>query len=115
MERLLQQILHSPAHRGFSFLIGFKALSDSLTNYQDTPKYQRLVIDFEAGEDPDDAYSRVPYEKGANLLLHLGKACSLIWIYRLTTFRRTNARRPGCVLALCEGLCRYVYRQKYYN
>jgi len=35
------------------------------------PKYQRLVIDFEPGEDPDEAYSSVPYEKGANLLLHL--------------------------------------------
>ena len=37
------------------------------------PRYQRLVIDFEHGEDPDDAYSRVPYEKGSNLLFHLGE------------------------------------------
>ncbi|KAL5495771.1 LAP2_3 [Sanghuangporus weigelae] len=35
------------------------------------PRYQRLIIDFGYGENPDDAYSRVPYEKGANLLLHL--------------------------------------------
>ncbi|TFK89276.1 zincin [Polyporus arcularius HHB13444] len=71
IERLLLQLLHTPADRGFSFLIGFKALQDSLKAYEDRPRYQRLVIDFETGEDPDDAYSRVPYEKGANFLLHL--------------------------------------------
>jgi leukotriene-A4 hydrolase len=69
----LQQVLHSPAHRGFSFVIGSKALTDSLKEYSDRPKYQRLIIGFERGEDPDEAYSSVPYEKGANFLLHLGK------------------------------------------
>jgi len=42
-----------------------------LSNYADRPKYQRLVIDFEPGEDPDDAYSSIPYEKGSNFLLYL--------------------------------------------
>lgn len=73
IERLLLQIIHSPADRGFSFLIGRKGLQDDLEHYQDRPKYQRLVIEFEKGEDPDDAYSRVPYDKGANLILHLGE------------------------------------------
>lgn len=72
MERLLLEKLHSPADRGFSFLIGHKALVDALKLYEDQPKYQRLVIDFERGEDPDEAYSRIPYEKGSNFLLHLG-------------------------------------------
>ncbi|KAG6331249.1 hypothetical protein ID866_7842 [Astraeus odoratus] len=71
IERLLLQIVHSPAHRGYSFLIGFKELYDDLKLYESRPKYQRLVIDFEYGENPDDAYSSVPYEKGANLLLLL--------------------------------------------
>ncbi|KAI5118514.1 hypothetical protein M0805_007683 [Coniferiporia weirii] len=71
IERILQEVLHSPAHRGFSFLIGYKALRDALKDYEDRPKYQRLIIDFEVGEDPDDAYSSIPYEKGANLILHL--------------------------------------------
>ena len=71
MERLLLEKLHSPAERDFSFLIGAKALTDALKLYETQPRYQRLVIDFEKGEDPDDAYSRVPYEKGANFLLHL--------------------------------------------
>ncbi|KAF6765906.1 peptidase family M1-domain-containing protein [Ephemerocybe angulata] len=71
MERLLQEYLHSPAVRGFQYIIGEKALKDSLRGYEKTPKYQRLIIDFEYGEDPDVAYSSIPYEKGANLILHL--------------------------------------------
>ena len=54
-------------------------MSEALSNYADRPKYQRLVIDFEPGEDPDDAYSSIPYEKGSNFLLYLGvfNFCSL--------------------------------------
>ncbi|KAH7884099.1 hypothetical protein F5I97DRAFT_1930308 [Phlebopus sp. FC_14] len=74
IERLLQQILHSPQHRGLSYLIGSKMLYDDLELYKNNPKYQRLQIDFEYGEDPDDAYSSVPYEKGANFILHLERA-----------------------------------------
>lgn len=67
-------MLVSPAERDFAFIIGRRALRDSLEGYKDRPKYQRLVIDFNYGEDPDDAYSSIPYEKGANLILHLGAA-----------------------------------------
>lgn len=71
VERLLQQFLHSPANRDFAFVIGYKALQDSLKLYVNQPKYQRLIINFEQGEDPDEAYSSIPYEKGANFLLYL--------------------------------------------
>ncbi|KAH9487215.1 Leukotriene A-4 hydrolase [Psilocybe cubensis] len=71
IERVLQEKLHSPAARGFAYVIGSKALYDSLKDYEDRPKFQRLVIAFEEGEDPDDAYSSIPYEKGANFILHL--------------------------------------------
>ncbi|EDR02480.1 uncharacterized protein LACBIDRAFT_253885 [Laccaria bicolor S238N-H82] len=71
MERLLLQVVYSPAHRDFSFVIGANSLKDSLKEYEDRPEYQSLVITFERGADPDDAYSQVPYEKGANLILHL--------------------------------------------
>jgi leukotriene-A4 hydrolase len=47
-------------------------LNEALGQNVDRPKYQRLVIDFEPGEDPDDAYSSIPYEKGSNFLLYLG-------------------------------------------
>lgn len=78
MERLLIQTLHSPAERGLSYIIGRKGLKDDLENYKDKPKYQRLVIELEKGEDPDDAYSRVPYDKGSNFLLYLGTTSLLL-------------------------------------
>jgi hypothetical protein len=49
-ERVLQQVIHGPAARGFSCIIGAKALADALKQYEDRPKYQRLVIDFDYGE-----------------------------------------------------------------
>ncbi|CUA75782.1 leukotriene-A4 hydrolase [Rhizoctonia solani] len=70
-ERLLLKALHGPEARDFSYIIGEKALTDALEHYQDRPKYQRLVIDYAYGEDPDDAYSSIPYEKGSNFLLYL--------------------------------------------
>jgi leukotriene-A4 hydrolase len=84
MERVLQQILRGPAERGFAYVIGNKALRDDLERYVERPKYQRLVIDFEPGEDPDEAYSSVPYEKGANFLLHLGMSPLFITFARRT-------------------------------
>lgn len=71
-ERLLKEKLDSPAARGFAYIVGAKSLQIALAQYEATPKYRRLVIDFEENEDPDVAYSRVPYEKGANFILHLG-------------------------------------------
>lgn len=70
-ERLLQRALHGPAERDFSYIIGKKALNDALAEYKQKPKFQRLVIDYSYGEDPDDAYSSIPYEKGSNFLLYL--------------------------------------------
>ena len=74
---VLQEKLHSPAERGFAFVIGSKALYDALKQYETRPKYQRLVIEYEHGEDPDDAYSSIAYEKGANFILYLGEAASI--------------------------------------
>ncbi|KAF8329109.1 leukotriene-A4 hydrolase [Cantharellus anzutake] len=71
LERVLQGALHGPAERDFSYIIGRKALDEALKEFQDRPKYQRLLIPFEFGEDPDEAYSSVPYEKGSNFLLYL--------------------------------------------
>lgn len=75
LERLLLQRLHGPkdgpAQRGFSYIIGRKALKDALEQMAPTPRFQRLVPTFKDGEDPDDAFSSIPYEKGSNFLLYL--------------------------------------------
>ncbi|KAE8218143.1 hypothetical protein CF326_g9242 [Tilletia indica] len=75
LERLVLQVVHGqeegPAHRGFSYIMGAKALRDSREGFKDTPRFQRLVPVYEPGEDPDDAFSSVPYEGGSNLLLYI--------------------------------------------
>ncbi|KAH9920341.1 uncharacterized protein B0H18DRAFT_1025042 [Fomitopsis serialis] len=38
MERLILQLLHGPAERGFNYLIGYKSLKDDLELYKDRPK-----------------------------------------------------------------------------
>jgi leukotriene-A4 hydrolase len=49
-ERVLQHAINGPSSRDFSYIIGAKALVDSLKSYKARPKYQRLVIDFDYGE-----------------------------------------------------------------
>jgi len=106
MERILQQFLHSPAHRDFSYLIGIQALNQAFKEYEDRPKYRRLVISFEKGENPDDAYSSVPYEKGANFLLYIGKMdLYLEATHCWQDFFREDFRRVGYLLTLRQGLC----------
>ena len=76
LERLLLQRVHGDgkqgaAYRGFSYIVGAKALRESLEDFKDTPRFQRLVPVFADGEDPDDAFSSIPYDKGSNFLLHI--------------------------------------------
>lgn len=116
MERLLLEKLHSPAARGFSYILGHKALVDALNEYSDRPKYQRLVIDFERGEDPDDAYSRIPYEKGSNFLLHLGMSY-LIYVSKAGSDRvsRTRPRWPRGVPTVHQRLRQDLHGQEHYD
>lgn len=75
LERLSLQYVHGPkvgpAQRDFSYIIGHKALVNARKQYRDHPRFQRLVPVFSVGEDPDDAFSSIPYEVGSNLILHL--------------------------------------------
>lgn len=71
LERLILREIHGEAERSFSYIIGRKALGDALLEFKDQPKFQQLEIPYEFGEDPDLAFSTVPYDKGANFLLYL--------------------------------------------
>ena len=75
-ERLLLQRVHGDgekgaAHRGFSYIISARAMRQSLEEFAENPRFQRLVPEFRDGEDPDDAFSSIPYDKGSNFLLHI--------------------------------------------
>lgn len=72
LERRIVGAIHGEAHRHFSAIIGWKDLENAIeTQGPQAEYYSRLVVDLKAGQDPDDAFSTVPYEKGFNFLFML--------------------------------------------
>ncbi|ORY03662.1 leukotriene A-4 hydrolase [Clohesyomyces aquaticus] len=63
LERRIQATVHGEPYRHFSAIIGWKALEGSIERYGEDHPYTKLVVDLK-GQDPDDAFSSVPYEKG---------------------------------------------------
>ncbi len=63
---------HGEAHRDFSAIIGWKALTDSINQFGEDHEFTKLIVDLK-GKDPDDAFSSIPYEKGFTFLYHLEK------------------------------------------
>lgn len=63
---------HGEAYRDFSAIIGWNALSESITQLGENHEFTKLVSNLH-GKDPDDAFSSVPYEKGFTFLYYLEK------------------------------------------
>lgn len=80
--RILASIHGNDAWRDFSAIIGWKALTDSVEQFGHDHEFTKLVVDLK-GQDPDDAFSSIPYEKGFNFLYYLEK---LIGKDRFDTF-----------------------------
>ena len=62
-ERRILEELEGKAAAELHAAIGRHDLDEALLRFKDTPKLTRLRNDL-AGEDPDAAYSQIPYEKG---------------------------------------------------
>lgn len=72
LERRIQAAVHGEPHRDFSSIIGWKALTDSINQFGEDHEFTKLVVNLK-GEDPDDAFSSIPYEKGFHFLYFLEK------------------------------------------
>lgn len=72
LERRIQAEIHGEPHRDFSAIIGWKALQDSVERFGEKHPYTKLIVDLK-GQDPDDAFSSIPYEKGFVFLYTLEK------------------------------------------
>lgn len=72
LERRIQAAIHGEAHRDFSAIIGWKALTDSINNFGEDHEFTKMIVDLK-GKDPDDAFSSIPYEKGFTFLYYLEK------------------------------------------
>lgn len=73
LERRIIGAIHGEAHRHFSAIIGWKDLQTAIEVMSPAVReqYSRLVVHLKERQDPDDAFSSVPYEKGSSLLFHL--------------------------------------------
>jgi aminopeptidase N len=69
-ERRILRILHGGDAAALGWAMGQKALEDSLERFRDQPNLTVLRMHLE-GIDPDDAFSSIPYEKGARLVAAL--------------------------------------------
>ena len=81
LERRILSSLHGDGkegqkYRDFSAIIGWKALSDSIKQFGEEHEFTKLIPGLK-GQDPDDAFSSIPYEKGSTFLYFLEK-----WIGR---------------------------------
>ncbi|KAJ3045376.1 putative leukotriene A-4 hydrolase (LTA-4 hydrolase) (Leukotriene A(4) hydrolase) [Rhizophlyctis rosea] len=74
IERKIEGRLHGQEALEFDAIIGFKALKESVDHFKEVghEEYSALVPKLK-DQDPDDAFSSVPYEKGFNLLFYLEK------------------------------------------
>ena len=108
LERRLQAAIFGEPFRDFSAIIGWKGLKDSVTEYgEDKREYTKLVPDLN-GQDPDDFFSQVPYEKGYTFLSHLetlvGKEK---WNEYIPHYFTTFARRSLDSLEFKENLIKF--------
>jgi len=69
-ERRILRVLHGPEAESLGWALGQRALEESLDRFQDQPELTLLRTHLE-GVDPDDAFSSIPYEKGARFVAAL--------------------------------------------
>ncbi|KAH6576470.1 hypothetical protein BASA50_006755 [Batrachochytrium salamandrivorans] len=72
IERKIAGRLHGEPVRQFDAIIGLKSLRETVSHFKETGHMEYTCLCPKmTGQDPDDAFSSVPYEKGFNLLFYL--------------------------------------------
>lgn len=84
IERLiLERVMGSEAYRHLEMLIGYYDLKKTVASFADAPEYTKLVPNLR-GVNPDDVFSKIPYEKGSLFLFYLetivGKTNMMSWL-----------------------------------
>lgn len=71
LERRVVRELYGDGHEGLDALLGREAMNSYVNTVGLNDKRTSLVTPLKDGEDPDDYFSCIPYEKGYNLLMLL--------------------------------------------
>lgn len=72
LERRIIGAVHGEPHFHFSAIIGRKALKESVDLFGAEHNFTKLIPNL-SGQDPDDAFSSIPYEKGFTFLYTLDR------------------------------------------
>lgn len=70
LERKILGRIHGEPQRQFDAIMGWNDLRESVDLFGKDHEYTKLVYKL-GTNDPDDAFSTIPYEKGFNLLYHI--------------------------------------------
>jgi len=71
IERLiLGRVMGSVQYRHFEIMCGYNVLKKTVAELKDHPEFTKLVPNLD-GIDPDEAFSRIPYDKGSLFLFYL--------------------------------------------
>ena len=87
--RLLAKVKGNEDYFKLSAQVGWNNLKDDITRMGHEDRFTRLVWPL-AGEDPEEAFSSVPYEKGFNLLYYLEQ---LVGAERFLVFAKTYIQK----------------------
>lgn len=71
LERSILGVLHGPSMMQFHAASGARMLADEVSRLGPTHPHTRLVPSLQGGVDPDEVFSKVPYEKGFWFLYYL--------------------------------------------
>ncbi len=71
LERRIKGALDGEKEFEFEMSLGWIQLTKTVQQWGENHNFTRLVPDLSAGIDPDDAFSRIPYEKGAAFITYL--------------------------------------------
>ena len=103
-ERRILKALHGPEAAALAWGIGQKDLEEALERFKDKPELTLLRTHLE-GVDPDDAFSGVPYEKGARFVVALERAAGE---ERFDLFVKSYMKRFRFQSITTEQFCAFV-------
>jgi len=103
-ERRILRALRGEEAASIAWAVGQKDLEDSLERFRDQPELTRLRTHL-AGVDPDDAFSSIPYEKGARFIVALERT---VGEERFDRFIRAYMARFHFQSITTEQFCAFV-------
>jgi leukotriene-A4 hydrolase len=103
-ERRILRALRGDEAAALAWAVGQKELDEALERFKDKPELTRLRTHL-TGVDPDDAFSSVPYEKGARFVVALERAAGEA---EFDAFVKKYMKRFRFQSLTTEQFCAYV-------